>query len=311
MKPMTAMLLIVWTVGSLGVPPSEGTELKSAALAAFDRYIRVTEARMEDDLLEDHFFFVDRLPDNRRHAIDAQLLQGMVEIQRLQTLEEGRTIPVPSGMIHHWAGVIFVPNATLPQVRAILEDYDELEKFYKPEIRQSKLLERNGNESKTYLQLYKKSMVTVVLNANFDNTDTQFSSTRAQTKSYSSRIAEVANQGKPDEHELPGGMDHGYMWRLNIYWRIEEKRGGVYLQIEVVALTRKFPLMLGWLINPLIENIPRSTISGLLINTRRAVVERNTPTAGSVAPSTPLGSQAADSGARTTKLSTLTLGSRP
>jgi hypothetical protein len=311
MRKITALFLVVCAIAGLLAPLAEGVELKAETVAAFDHYILVTEARMEDDLRKDHFFFVDRLSDNRRHTIDAQLLQGMVEIQRLQTLEEGRTIPVPGGMIHHWAGVIFVPNATLPQVRAIVEDYDELEKFYKPEIRRSKLLKRNGNESKTYLQLYKKSMVTVVLNANFENTDTQFSNTRAQTKSHSSRIAEVANQGKPDEHELPVGMDHGYMWRLYVYWRIEEKIGGVYLQIEVVALTRKFPLMIGWLINPLIENIPRSTISGLLINTRRAVVEGNTPTPSSVAPSTSFGSQTAVSGARTTKPSTLTFGSRP
>jgi hypothetical protein len=311
MRKITALFLVVVAILGLLAPLAEGAELKPETLAAFDRYIRVTEARMKDDLREDHFFFVDRLPENRRHTIDEQLLQGKVEIQRLESLEEGRTIPIPSGMIHHWAGVIFVPNATLPQVRSILEDYDELEKYFKPDIRQSKLLERNGNASKAYLQLYKKSMVTVLLNANFDNTDTQVSNTRAQTRSYSSRIAEVVNQGKPDEHELPVGIDHGYMWRLYIYWRMEEKRGGVYLQIEVVALTRKFPLMLGWLINPLIENIPRSTISGLLINTRRAVVKRSTPTPRSLAPATLLGSQTAVSGARTLKPSILTLGSLP
>ena len=282
MRQITALLLVVWTAAGPLVPPAEGSELKAATLAAFDRYIRATEARMEDDLREGHFFFVDRLPDNRRHSIDAQLLQGMVDIQRLHTLEEGRTILIPNGMIHHWVGVIFIPNAKLPQVRAILEDYDEHEKFYKPDIRRSKLLDRNGNESKTYLQLYKKSLVTVVLNANFDITDTQVTSTRAQTKSYSTRIAEVVNQGKPDEHELPVGMDHGYMWRLYTYWRIEEKNGGVYLQVEVVALTRKFPPILGWLINPLVENIPKSTISALLIDTRKAVIERNALTAGSV-----------------------------
>jgi len=153
-------------------------------------------------------------------------------------------------------------------------------------------------------------LVTVILNANFDITDTQFTSTRVQTKSYSTRIAEVTNEGMPDEHELPVGTNHGYMWRLYTYWRIEERSGGVYLQIEVVALTRKFPLILGWLINPLIENIPRSTISGLLINTRRAVVERNALTAGSLAHSTPLGSQTAVSGARATNPSTFTVGSR-
>jgi hypothetical protein len=64
----------------------------------------------------------------------------------------------------------------------------------------------------------------------------------------------------------------------------------VYLQVEVVALSRKFPLFLTWLINPLIENIPRSTISGLLINTRKAVIERNAATVGPVVSSPPLGS---------------------
>jgi len=63
----------------------------------------------------------------------------------------------------------------------------------------------------------------------------------------------------------------------------------VYLQIEVVALTRKFPFILRWLINPLIENIPRWTISGLLINTRRAIIERNAATDGPVASSPSLG----------------------
>jgi hypothetical protein len=290
MRQITALLLVVWTAAGPLVPPAEGAELKAATLAAFDRYIRATEARMEDDLREDHFFFIDRLPDNRRRAIDVQLREGKTEIQQLHTLEEGRAIPIPGGMIHHWVGAIFVPNATLPQVRAILEDYDEHEKFYRPDVRRSKLLERNGNESKIYLQLYKKSLVTVVLNANFDNTDTEFTSTKVQTKSRSTRIAEVVNQGKADEHELPVGIDHGYMWRLYTYWRIEEKGGGVYLQIEAIALTRKFPPILGFLINPLVENIPKSTISGLLINTRRAVIERNAATVGPVVSSPRLGS---------------------
>jgi transposase len=87
--------------------------MKSATVAAFDRYIRVTEARMDDDLREDHFLFIDRLPDNRRREIDAQLREGKVNIQQLHTLEEGRAIPFPGGMIHHWVGVIFIPNAIL------------------------------------------------------------------------------------------------------------------------------------------------------------------------------------------------------
>src|ERR1035437_5151932 len=183
--------------------------MKSATVAAFDRYIRVTEARMDDDLREDHFLFIHRLPDNRRREIDAQFHEAKVNIQQLHTLEEGRAIPFPGGMIHDWVGVIFIPNAILPQARAVLDDYDKYETYYKPDIRRSKLLERNRNETRIYLQLYNKSLGTVVLNATFDIDYTQFASARAQTKSYSTRIAEVANQGKPEEHGLPVGMDHG------------------------------------------------------------------------------------------------------
>ena len=132
-------------------------------------------------------------------------------------------MPVPGGLIHRWVGLLFIPDATVAQTLAVLWDYDNHKNIYKPYVRNSRLLERNGNESKTYLQLYKKSLITVVLNANCDITDTQFTSTRAQTKSYSTRIAEVANQGKPDEHEVQVGMDHGNVWRLYTYWRIEEK----------------------------------------------------------------------------------------
>ena len=290
MRRITALLLLAGIAAGLLVPPAEGAELKSATVAAFDRYVRVTESRMDDDLRENYFLFIDRLPEVRRRAIDAHLREGEVEIQQLHTLEEGRTIPIRSGMTHHWVGVIFIPNATLTQARAVLEDYDNYVTYYKPDIRRPKLLERHGKESRIYFQLYKNSLVTVVLNANFDFTDTQFTSTRAESKSYSTRIAEVENQGKLDEHELPVGMDHGYMWRLNIYWRIEEKSGGVFLQIEVIALTRKFPLILGWLINPLVEKIPRSTISDLLNNTRKAVIERNAATVGPVVSSPSIGS---------------------
>jgi hypothetical protein len=79
---------------------------------------------MADDLREHRFLFIDRLPENRRRAIDEQLREGKVDIQQLHTLEQGRGIPILSGMIHHWVGVIFIPNATLPQTRAVLDDYD-------------------------------------------------------------------------------------------------------------------------------------------------------------------------------------------
>ena len=60
-------------------------------------------------------------------------------------------------------------------------------------------------------------------------------------QSYSTRIAEVENAGKSNERELPVGNDHGYIWRLYSYWRIEEKDSGVYVQGESIGLSRTIP----------------------------------------------------------------------
>jgi hypothetical protein len=110
-----------------------------------------------------------------------------------------------------------------------------------------------------------------VMDANFDIQRASLGATRAMSKAYSTRIAEVANPGKQDEHELPVGNDHGYIWRLYSYWRIEEKNGGAYIQVESVGLSRSVPWVLAWLVNPLLESVPRGVLSNLLVATRKAV----------------------------------------
>lgn len=269
---MKKILVVCWCTAALCATRAGAAGLKPETSAAFNRYVHATEARMDDDVREDEFLVVDRLPESRRQQAYAQLQDGQVYIGELHTREDNHPIHIPSGLIHHWAGVIFIPKATLSQTIAVLEDYDHHQIIYAPDVRQSKLIERNGNESKIYLQFFSKSVVTVVLNVDFDVRDTQFGSTRYQIVSRSTRIAEVANFGKPGERELPVGNDHGYMSRLYTYWRLEEKDGGVYVQNESVALSRTVPLLLAWLVNPLVKSIPRNVITHLLVNTRKAVL---------------------------------------
>jgi len=274
----TAFVVSSIAIASFARPVS-ASELKPETAAAFDHYVQVTEARMNDDLEKDRFFAIDRLPDPRRQATYDRIQHGEIYLEPLRTLDEGHAIRIPSGMIHHWAGVIFIPGATLSDVLAVLRDYDNHKNIYKPDIRESKLLEHDGNEFKVYLQFYNKSIVTVVMNVNFDVAYTGFGSTRSQSASRSTRVAEVQNVGQPNERERPVGNDHGYLWRLNSYWRLEEKDGGVYLQNESVALTRTIPVLLAWLINPLVKSIPRGVISSLLLRTREAVLKAKAPAA--------------------------------
>ena len=76
-----------------------------------------------------------------------------------------------------------------------------------------------------------------------------------------------------DGEELPVGTGHGYLWRLNTYWRFEEKDGGVYLQCEALSLTRDMPTGLGWLLKPLVTSIPKQSLNRALGQTRTVVIE--------------------------------------
>ncbi|HYL85443.1 MAG TPA: hypothetical protein VE263_14495 [Candidatus Angelobacter sp.] len=252
-------------------PPARGSELKPATSAAFDRYIAATEAQRESDAGLAQFLIIDALPDAQRQAAYDQLQQGQVYIQELRTREEGQSIPIPSGLIHHWAGVIFIPKATLPEILAVLNDYDHQADIYKPDVRQSKLLGQTGDDAEIFEQFYSKTIVTVVLNAYFHVAQRPLSASRCESASRSTRIVEVMNPDSPGESEGAYGKDHGYMWRLNSYWRIEEKDGGVYVQNESVSLSRTMPVLLAWLIEPLTKSIPRDVLSRTLEDTRRAV----------------------------------------
>ena len=66
-------------------------------------------------------------------------------------------------MIHDWIGASFVPGATVEDVLALVQDYDNHENIYKPEVIASRLISHRGNDFQVYLRLLKKKIVTVVL----------------------------------------------------------------------------------------------------------------------------------------------------
>ncbi len=268
------MLWLSWLLLGLPAVSAHAAVLKPETVAAFDQYIRVTEDLQASDLRRDRFLIIDRLPDTPRREIYAKLRQGQIHIEQLETKDDGKPIRISGGMVHHWVGVMFVPGATLAQVAAVLQDYDHHKDIYAPDVRQSKLLEREVDEARIYYQLYRKTIVTVVINANFDVHFATDGPARGLSRSYSTRMAEVENFGTPQQRELPFGNDHGYLWRLDSYWRIEEKDGGAYVQLESIALSRNIPLIFAWLVNPLTKSLPRAVISNLLTATRKAVVSR-------------------------------------
>lgn len=249
----------------------KAAELKHKTVEAFNRYVSITESRMSSDLAHRHFLWIDGLPEPQQKAVYARLLRGDVVIEHLETQDDGRRIPIPSGLEHHWVAVAFIRGATLPQTVALLQDYNHQHDLYQHEIMQSKLLKENGGDFSVYLRLYYKVVVHVVYNANFDVQYTRISPTQELSRSVSTRIADVADLGEADEHEKPVGNDRGFLWRLYTYGRYEQKDGGTYMEVEFISLSWSVPAIFAWVVKPYLKKIPTEYLTDILESTRTSL----------------------------------------
>lgn len=251
---------------------SAAAELEQQTIAAFNHYVEVAEQQMQSTVHSDGpFLWIDfRSASARRHYYE-QLQSGQFVIKRLETYDDGRDIEIPDGMVHHWIGLAFVPHATLRSAEAVLQDYRDYSHIYSPQVRRSKILSRDGDGFTLYLQLFKESPRMVSYNAEFNVERNRLGPTRIVSSSISTRIAQLQDASKPDGDELPVGKDAGYLWRLNDYWRYEEKDGGVYMQVETISLSRDVPGILSWFAKPIIRKVARQTIASLLEANRRAI----------------------------------------
>jgi hypothetical protein len=260
----------------LSAPPSNAAELKENTVAAFDTYVKATEARMVGELHPGGaFLYPDRLPTQNRNLIYEQLLGGEIVVSHLETTLEGKRISIPDGIVHHWVGMAFIPNSKLTSVLQVAQDYDHRAELYKPDVIAAKLIWHQGNDYKIFMRLYQTKFTTLVLNTEYQIHWSEIDSNHIYCNSYSTKIAEAVDPSKPDGPELPVGNDHGYLWRLYTYWRFAEKEGGVYVQCETISLTRDIPYGLGWLLRPLVTSIPKQSLNRVLGQTRTLVNERH------------------------------------
>ncbi len=241
-------------------------DLKQKTVDAFESYIRAAEARIGERTSGiKSFLWLDDTVEYRAKARGGEIVIGYPEA--------GNMTKVPGGLIHDWIGGAFLPGVTLRQVLAFVQNYDCHKEYYGPEVTDSKLLARNGDDFKIFYRLRKKKVITVILDTEHEVHYFPATTTRAWSRSRAMKIAEVKNAGKPDERELPPGHDGGYLWRLNSYWRFEERDGGVWMELEAISLTRGIPFGLGWLVKPIVRDLPRESLTATLVNTRKALVK--------------------------------------
>lgn len=239
---------------------------KPETVAAFDRYVSRAEIQMRhEESSPDSFLGLASLPVERAE-LDKQIREGKVLVYR----QGSKEAEIPDGLIHDWVGLAFLPKITIAQTIAFLQDYDHLARYYAPEVISSRLISHDANDFQIAMRLRKHNVITVVLDTEYNVHYGQLDAAHQYSVSRSTKISEV-----PDNTGLPSAApDHGFLWRLNTYWRFEQQPDGVIAECEAISLTRDIPTGLGWLITPYIQKIPRESLEFTLDSTRKAVLER-------------------------------------
>jgi hypothetical protein len=239
-------------------------QLKPQTVEAFDRYIRQSEAGMEQKLHETSPFLWSDVSSER-----AQLVRGGQVVAQFWAGQG--PIKVPNGLIHDWIGAVLIRATSLKKTLALVQDYDNHKNIYKPEVIASRLISHRGNDFQIYLRILKKKIMTVVLDTDHDVHYRSLDRTRCTCRSYTTRIAEVENAGSPKETVLPPDTGYGFLWRLYSYWRFQERKSGMYVECRAISLTRDVPLGLGWIIEPIIQKLPQESLINTLEATRQAL----------------------------------------
>jgi hypothetical protein len=232
-----------------------GAELRPAAVAAWQKYERLTEARVRLEL--------EKETEERPGA--------GIDIRRMRTLDETQApIEAKGAMIHHWKGTVLVPGARLDQVLRFVQDYDRHQEFFK-EVEKSRLESRNGDTFKIFYRLTRTKFITVVYNTEHTVVYSRPGPKNASSRSVATRIAELDSPGTQSEREKAAGQDHGFLWRLNSYWRFSEQKGGVLVECESISLSRGIPFALSRLIKGFVESVPRESLLNTLTSLRDGV----------------------------------------
>lgn len=243
--------------------PARAATLNSDTVKGWGEYVRRTEQRI-----------TATQADARPGIADAEwrrLKAGeLVILERTTTGADGRAIHVPDGAVHHWLGRVFLPGVSLDALLHELEAPSS--RRWTPAEVQTLRVEPDGRGGlRVAMRLKRSSLVEVSYDTAHAVRYARHSPMHATSRSISTRIQQIDDPGTPHERLRPAGDDHGFLWRLNGYWRYTAVDGGVLVECESLALSRSVPLVLRVVAAPIVSKVSRESLAGTLLALRRGL----------------------------------------
>jgi hypothetical protein len=246
---------------------SSASELKEQTLSEWNDYVHSACLRTEERAEASPFLRVSEVPERRDRA-----RAGEIIVWREGDRERAR---VAHGLIHDWTGVVFIPKATIADVFGVARDYDHYAEIYKPAVTEARGRGSEGDDDSFSMLLVQKVLfVTAALQGEYETQYSEVDAKHWYSISQSTRLQAVEGFGQADMHVLPPDHGPGFIWRLYSFTRFEESDGGVYVEVEAIALSRDVPAMLRWLVDPVVDHLPKDSLRESLEETRNAVFGR-------------------------------------
>lgn len=262
-------VLKLWSTLCLTVASVPGLlgalELQAGTVNAWEEYIQGVKSRIQTQAAPTRpFLWIDESPERR-----AQVERGEVVVAPV--VGHG-TKSVPDGLIHDWIGAVFIPNATIESLSRVLHDYNRYKEIYKPVVADSRTLGCT-DENQEFAMVWQRRVlfVNAAMEGQYRSREIALDARHGYNVADTTTVQEIEDYGRANQRLLPPNTGKGFIWRLHSIARYEETDGGVYLELEVIALTRDIPASLGWLVNPVVNRLSMNSLTTTLRQTRQAV----------------------------------------
>src|SRR5580658_9112070 len=246
-------------------PYSSAATLKPETLAAWDAYLQEVNDKMQARLQPGaHFLWLDEEPDRAKkiRTKGPYIAPAAKEIPR----------KVPSGLIHDWLGVGFVANAKIEDILRIVRDYDRYKDIYRPGVIDSAFRRTDGMQDFFFMRLANRSVIAkTALDTEGVSSYTRVDDTRWYGVSNTTEIREIEKFGTEEQRTLPPDEGMGLIWRLSSITRLEERDGGVYAELEAIALSRDIPAAFRLFVTPIVRRVSRDSLATSLHQTKVAI----------------------------------------
>jgi hypothetical protein len=170
------------------------------------------------------------------------------------------------------AGAGFVPNVKIEDILRVVRDYDRYKDVYRPGVIDSAFRRTDGMQDFFFMRLANRSVVAkTALDTEGVASYIRVDDKRWYGISNTTEIREIDKFGTEEQRTLPPDDGTGLIWRLSSITRLEERDGGVYAELEAIALSRDIPVAFRLFVTPIVRRLSRDSLATSLHQTKVAI----------------------------------------